>query len=100
MKFFACIASVAVALTAACGAAAHSFYDKACCADADCYPVACERITAVNGGFEYRDVARATYFFSRDKMHLSEDGRCHVCLHRINIDGPNAPTCLYLPTGL
>jgi hypothetical protein len=79
-------------------------YGKECCADKDCHPVACERIAAVQGGFEYRDYAGATYFFTRDKMKLSQDGECHVCLHKANSWDTNhdqsvkvAPICVYLP---
>jgi hypothetical protein len=76
-------------------------YDKNCCGNHDCHPIACERIVANNGGFEYRDYAGATYFFTRDKMKPSQDEQCHVCLHRVNSwSSPGerpAPLCLYLP---
>src|SRR5215472_18911318 len=79
-------------------AQAHSFYDKQCCGDLDCQPVACEDITAQDGGFFYRDPhARATYFFTRDKMKLSPDDGCHICLHRTSASGAATPLCLYLP---
>jgi hypothetical protein len=81
-------------------ALAHSFYDTSCCADQDCHPVACEQISAVAGGFQYRE-ARATYFFTRDKMKPSQDENCHVCIHHANQDWSGnergAATCVYLP---
>jgi hypothetical protein len=92
-------------LLASAGATAHGFYDKNCCGDNDCHPVACEQISAVAGGFEYRDAqARATYFFTRDKMKPSPEG-CHVCIHHENQvwsgrDEHGAPLCVYLPTGM
>jgi len=78
-------------------AMAHDFYDKACCANHDCHPVACETITAVPQGFDYVDPRdHAVYFFTRDKMLPSADDRCHVCLHGEWMPQP-APVCLYLP---
>ena len=67
-------------------------YGKECCADKDCHPTPCERIAAVQGGFEYRDYAGATYFFTREKMKISLDDNCHVC-----ISLAHSPTCVYLP---
>jgi len=79
-------------------AQAHDFYDRSCCADRDCHPTPCESIRAVPQGFDYTDPQdHAVYFFTRDKMHLSHDDQCHVCLHHVMIDGPGAALCLYLP---
>ena len=73
-------------------ASAHSWYDRQCCGDGDCAPVACDAISARDGGFEYRDYAGATYFFTREKMKISLDDNCHVC-----ISLAHSPTCVYLP---
>ena len=86
------VLALALVALAVAPAAAHSFYDKACCADADCHPVACERITAVNGGFEFRAYDRVTYFFTRDKMKPSQDESCHVCVNAAS----HSATCIYL----
>jgi hypothetical protein len=71
----------------------HGWYDKACCQDRDCHPVACERIVATHGGFEFTDYSGAVYFFTRDKMKSSQDGDCHACVHQETHTG----LCLYLP---
>ena len=78
----------------------HGFYSDQCCADRDCHPVPCERITAAPGGFEFRDYAGAVYFFTRDKMHLSPDGQCHACVARGEHAPTASPTCIYLPAGM
>ena len=87
------IAAVLWLVLLASPAAAHSFYDKSCCADHDCHPVPCERITMVAGGFEYRAYDNATYFFTRDKLRVSPDGDCHACVHNES----HSATCVYLP---
>jgi len=74
-------------------AQAHEWYDHRCCGDQDCHPVSCDRITAVNHGFNFTPFAGETIFFPRDKMLVSKDDRCHVCLHGTI----EAPMCLYLP---
>ena len=92
------------------GASAHDApsgfkYDKQCCGDHDCHPTPCENISSTDGGFTYSDpVTRATYFFTRDKMKMSLDGECHVCLHKVNNWDTNhnqsinvSPICVYLP---
>jgi len=84
---------IIVLITMAWPAQAHDWYAKACCGDNDCHPTPCERITAVGGGFEYRDYNGAVYFFTRDKMKFSQDGECHACVHQES----HSALCLYLP---
>jgi hypothetical protein len=91
----ACALALAARAALAHDAPSGMHYDAQCCAEQDCRPVACEQITAVPNGFNYQDpYDRSIFFFTRDKMRLSQDDQCHVCLHGSII---HAPMCLYLP---
>lgn len=66
----------------------HSFYSAACCGGQDCQPVPCAEIRATQDGWEWNGIR-----FSRRVMHPSEDGGCHVCVHKDVIPGG---ICIYL----
>jgi len=71
-------------------ALAHSWYPTDCCADNDCFEIACESIVQnLKGGW----TVASQWTFPRDVLRGSLDGLCHVCL-------PNGrPACIFLPPG-
>jgi hypothetical protein len=64
------------------------------CREHDCHPVKCNEIISLgaNKGWSWRRV-----FFAADRLHLSPDGDCHVC---IGLVGEPAGICIYLPPGI
>jgi hypothetical protein len=76
-------------------ASAHDFYDEKCCQEQDCRPVKCNEIMSFGGnkGWSWRKV-----FFAADRLHLSPDGNCHVCVGQPGLEP--AGICIYLPPGI
>ena len=76
-------------------ASAHDFYDEKCCQEQDCRPVNCNEIMSFGGnkGWSWRKV-----FFAADRLHLSPDGNCHVCVGQPGLEP--AGICIYLPPGI
>ena len=76
-------------------ASAHDFYDEKCCHEQDCRPVNCNEIMSFGGnkGWSWRKV-----FFAADRLHLSPDGKCHVCVGQPGLEP--AGICIYLPPGI
>src|ERR1700729_245857 len=76
-------------------ASAHDFYDEKCCHEQDCRPVNCNEIMSFGGnkGWSWRKV-----FFAADRLHLSPDGNCHVCVGQSGLEP--AGICIYLPPGI
>ena len=76
-------------------ASAHDFYDEKCCHEQDCRPVKCHEIMSfgANKGWSCCKV-----FFPADRLHLSPDGNCHVCVGQPGLEP--AGICIYLPPGI
>ena len=76
-------------------ASAHDLYDEKCCHEQDCCPVNCNEIMSFGGnkGWSWRKV-----FFAADRLHLSPDGKCHVCVGQPGLEP--AGICIYLPPGI
>ena len=76
-------------------ASAHSFYDEKCCHEQDCRPVKCNEILSFgpSKGWSWRKA-----FFPADRLHLSPDGNCHVCVGKPGLEP--AGICIYLPPGI
>jgi hypothetical protein len=73
---------------------AHGWYDRSCCADRDCHPVPCEEIRQAPGGYVWQRGPNDEVTFMRDRMKVSQDESCHVCI----ADGVSpAGICIYLP---
>ena len=53
---------------------AHSWYPSECCGDGDCHPVPCAQLRTV-----------------QREPKPSQDGQCHICIHRGNI------LCIFVP---
>ncbi len=71
-------------------AAAHSWYDAACCSDRDCAPVPDEAVIEHPGGFEIRATGELV---SRHNAKFGRDDRYHICRSPVS----NALLCLYIP---
>ena len=70
----------------------HSWYEPACCNDADCSPINCKDVHVVQGGFQFYAL-----FFPINQVKVSQDQGCHACY---NGDAQREQTphyCLYLP---
>ena len=65
---------------------AHMFYEHACCSNKDCHPVPCKEIVDTGAGWRWQ-----RHVFGRDKLKISQDGACHVCVGVM-------PMCIYLPS--
>jgi hypothetical protein len=74
-------------------ASAHSFYDEECCHEKDCRAVKCDEIMSfgTNKGWSWRKA-----FLPADRLHLSPDDNCHVCISPSVSPG----ICIYLPPGI
>ena len=71
----------------------HEFYSESCCTGKDCYPVACEEVTAVPEGWKWHDMT-----FRKDMLQQAPDGQCHVCVIKEAFwDSAIGPRCIYLP---
>jgi hypothetical protein len=57
---------------------AHDWYSLKCCSDSDCHPIAscAELLEQPDGSIKWEG-----YVFSPDKIQLSHDKDCHVCIH-------------------
>ncbi len=76
-------------------AQAHGWYDRACCMDKDCHPVPCDDIRGdAKGGFIWHRGPNDDVFFLKERLKVSQDGACHVCV----ASGVSpAGICIYLP---
>jgi hypothetical protein len=71
----------------------HSWYDESCCHDKDCHPVPCAQIEKIGQGWQWRD-GNQRHWFPPDRLKLSQDGHCHVCVSPRTIP---SGICIYLP---
>jgi hypothetical protein len=70
----------------------HEWYPKECCDEGDCHPAACSEIRANAIDLEWQG-----YRFSKDKVRMSPDGGCHVCIQRKSRWIPEErPLCVFL----
>lgn len=70
---------------------AHEWYPRSCCGDNDCHPVDCDELAEQEGGaWVYLPTGN---LFSRDKVRVSEDRHCHVCINNTN------SMCAFILTG-
>ena len=62
-------------------ALAHSWYDKDCCSDTDCHPIAsCDELQeGKNGSYSWTSPEGVTFYFRPDRVRPSQDKHCHVC---------------------
>jgi hypothetical protein len=67
---------------------AHSFYSAACCGGKDCQPVPCSEIHPTADGWTWNGIP-----FPRHVLHPSEDGGCHICVHKEVLP---SGICIYL----
>jgi hypothetical protein len=70
----------------------HEWYPKECCDEGDCHPAACSEIRA-----NVNDIEWHGYRFSKDRVRMSPDGGCHVCIQRKSRWIPEErPLCVFL----
>ena len=62
-------------------------YPMACCGDQDCRPVPCDEIVEVEHGYDWQGTV-----FTRDRVRMSQDTTCHVCLHGER----RMPICIFI----
>ena len=68
---------------------AHEWYDRECCSNTDCRPIAsCSEIEDLGKG----QAKWGKYIF--DKVKPSQDNKCHVC-----ITSWDKPMCAYIRYG-
>jgi len=72
----------------------HGWYDPDCCGGKDCHPVPCEEIhNDGQGNFLWHRGPNDDVFFLKNKMKVSQDDGCHVCvLENVSPAG----ICIYL----
>lgn len=69
----------------------HSWYPPECCSGQDCKPVPCDQLVEMgNGDWKFEDKV-----FSKEKIRLSEDQYCHVCIHPFS----GNPLCAFIVPG-
>lgn len=76
-------------------AAAHSWYEPACCSNRDCEPIAFDAVTESAEGWTVHYQSKLGFpvmaFTPRGKERHSQDGRFHGCA------SPTRFLCLYVP---
>ena len=76
-------------------AAAHSWYEPACCSSRDCEPIAFDSVTESAEGWTVHYQSKLGFpvmaFTPRGKERHSQDGRFHGCA------SPTRFLCLYVP---
>lgn len=69
-------------------AVAHEWYPDRCCDGRHCRVVACAALSRSHGGLRYQPAGIAeqiisggvdAFYFDREQIEASPDGRCHVC---------------------
>lgn len=78
---------------------AHDWYAPKCCSSMDCHPIdSCSELSENNdGSYSYGKLT-----FSKDKVHPSEDNKCHVCIGKYGAFGTipvDTPLCVYIQEG-
>lgn len=76
------------------GVSAHSWYDAACCSDADCHPVDCTELIERGKSIFYKG-----YEFYNSMIRPTQDASCHVCISNLNNPDPSytpVPHCVYI----
>ena len=70
----------------------HDWYDRDCCSNNDCKPIAsCSEITEhLNGGAKWDK-----YVFQKKNVRPSHDSKCHVCIQ----PSSDSPMCVYTQQG-
>jgi hypothetical protein len=77
-------------------AAAHGWYDIACCSDRDCEPLPIDAVVETATGYEVTFYSARLRFLvqgyvPRERIKISQDGSFHVCAN------PTRIICLYVP---
>lgn len=93
----ACAVIVAACVVAR-EASSHSWYPMQCCHDKDCHPIdSCEEIEDLpDGKVRWRGM-----IFDKDRVHPSQDAKCHVCIfeHSWSPKDPPTPMCIFTQQG-
>jgi hypothetical protein len=95
--------------SAAAPAAAHEWYDPACCSEKDCAPIVAESVVVDDSG-DYIVTIEAgahplveltqTWHWPRLETRASRDSSWHGCVSSMrNAAGQQRLLCLYAPTG-
>ena len=76
-------------------AAAHSWYEPACCSDRDCEPISFDSVIETEYGYKVDYYSKQGFevhnWIPREKTKHSQDGRFHACATRTRF------LCLYVP---
>jgi hypothetical protein len=77
-------------------AAAHSWYDGACCNENDCRQTTFGEVERTEGGWLFVPTGELIPFDDKRIKH-SLDPLIHVCLRGRNMNGVQTVRCLYIP---